>query len=463
MKEDDPFGYGEGPEFSLKDDFTKWVDVDPKQRAISVAIYLVIDAVRDAALHKFFVDYLGLASLDHDLTLSVKVIQAAEGPQQVCVEASGQRFEDLKAQEVLKRLQTSRTFLFYSATDPQPIYHRGFRGVLRDISEEYTTKIQSSQKTLNNLLKRIARDQQEEIEQLLGRLNQKYKVGLSLPTFDLSYFPYDITLGDRRVDVDLENWGSGTRNRTLILLAIFRAKQVAEFGVSASKVTPIIVVEEPESFLHPLAQAEFGRVLQDLADEFKVQIIVTTHSPYLLSQNRPDANILLERTSVRRQIRHTDRVDTSGDRWMEPFALSLGITDDAFRPWRELFFTPSDAILLVEGETDKEYFELLRDAAHGANQLAFEGEIFAYGGRDTLKNQALLRFIKDRFTRIFVSFDLDSETIVEGTLQALGFEKRKNYMPLGVDECGKRRIEGLLPDDVRSHVYADNPDLVTTT
>ena len=34
-------------------------------------------------------------------------------------------------------------------------------------------------------------------------------------------------------------------------------------------------------------------------------------------------------------------------------------------------------------------------------------------------------------------------------------------MPLGVDESGKRRIEGLLPDDVRSHVYADNPDLVS--
>ncbi|MCB2037157.1 MAG: AAA family ATPase [Ottowia sp.] len=81
----------------------------------------------------------------------------------------------------------------------------------------------------------------------------------------------------------MDNWGSGTQNRTLILHRLFRAKQLSETEASASKLTPLIVIEEPESFLHPYAQAEFGRVLQDLAGEFGVQVIVTTHSPYLLS------------------------------------------------------------------------------------------------------------------------------------------------------------------------------------
>jgi len=44
---------------------------------------------------------------------------------------------------------------------------------------------------------------------------------------------------------------------------------------SASKITPVIIIEEPESFLHPSAQAEFGRVLHDFAEEFQVQVIVT--------------------------------------------------------------------------------------------------------------------------------------------------------------------------------------------
>ena len=62
---------------------------------------------------------------------------------------------------------------------------------------------------------------------------------------------------DQKVEVELDEWGAGTRHRTFVLLTIFRAKQIAESLPSASKVTPIIIVEEPESFLHPLAQAEF--------------------------------------------------------------------------------------------------------------------------------------------------------------------------------------------------------------
>jgi putative ATP-dependent endonuclease of the OLD family len=54
---------------------------------------------------------------------------------------------------------------------------------------------------------------------------------------------------------------------------------------------------------------------------------------------------------------------------MEPFALSLGLSDDSFIPWRELFFSQPEAVLLVEGDTDREYFELLRSEDHGRISL----------------------------------------------------------------------------------------------
>ena len=457
MKEDEPYGRLDEPEFSLEDDYTKWLEEEPKDRRISVGIDLEIFKDRDTGLFEFLCDYLTLEKSE-SVDLNVCVRHLAES-QSVGVTAQGKTFDGLKAETVLQRLQTARTFLFHSSTDPRAPYRRRFRGILRDISEDYKGQLERSKIPLNRVLKRIAREQQHELEELLGRLSDKYRVGLSLPSFDPSYFPYDITLGDRQLEVSIDDWGSGTRNRTLVLLTVFRAKQVAESSVSASKVTPIIVIEEPESFLHPLAQAEFGRVLQDLAQEFEVQLIVTTHSPYLLSQSRPDSNILLERRIVRGLSRHTERVDTSGDRWMEPFAVALGITDEAFRPWKELFFHSTDGLLLVEGDIDKEYFELLRLPVHGDNQLRFNGDVFAYGGRDTLKQQALLRFIKNRFTRVFVTFDLDAEAALVPPLQALGFERRKSYMAIGQDEAGKRAIEGLLPERIRTAVYAENPNL----
>ncbi|HMD97699.1 MAG TPA: hypothetical protein VKM93_10275 [Terriglobia bacterium] len=140
--------------------------------------------------------------------------------------------------------------------------------------------------------------------------------------------------------------------------------------------------------------------------------------------------------------------------------MALGISGEEFRPWRDLFFSRADSILLVEGETDKQYFEMLRDPAHGAGQLNFPGEIFAYCGKDTLKQTVLLKFIRERYKRFFVTFDLDARWEVEKPLQALGLELNKQYCPLGVDAPGKKDIEGLLPDDVKSAVRSANSALV---
>lgn len=145
---------------------------------------------------------------------------------------------------------------------------------------------------------------------------------------------------------------------------------------------------------------------------------------------------------------------------MEPFGLALGINCAEFRPWRELFFSRSDSILLVEGETDKEYFELLRNDAHGSGRFQFSGEIFPYSGKDTLKQTVLLKFIKDRYKRFFVTYDLDAAGDVEKTLLALGLQSTKQFTALGIDAPGKRDIEGLLPDKIKNAVRTANAALV---
>jgi predicted ATP-dependent endonuclease of OLD family len=145
-------------------------------------------------------------------------------------------------------------------------------------------------------------------------------------------------LGDRKINVVLTECGSRTRNPTLIFLALFTAKQISQSPASASKITPVFVIEEPESFLHPSAQGAFGRILQDLSAEFQLQVITTTHSPYMLNLNDPTSNILLKRCIRYNQQRETRRVDTSGDNWMEPFGEALGVRNAEFEPWRAVFF-----------------------------------------------------------------------------------------------------------------------------
>lgn len=72
------------------------------------------------------------------------------------------------------------------------------------------------------------------------------------------------------------------------------------------------------------------------------------------------------------------------------------------------------------------------------------------------KNQARLPKAHD----FFLTFDLDAEAELKRSLEILGLEKGKRYLPIGEDEPGRRDIEGLLPEEISRSVYSSNVDLV---
>lgn len=458
-----PFAPAED-DVSIKDEFPKWKDTDPHKREISFEAAIELDRTRDIGFHQFVSKQLSLQDAQDALRLSITVTYRPDKSEpSVVVTAQDKRYEDLNAQEVLKKLQSSRSMIFHNSTETETRYMypgRSVAGHIREITGQHQGLVESMKKTVTRGLAKISKSQQAEFESLLGRLQTKYRVGLSMPSLDFTYMPFSITLGDRKFEVPLDDWGSGTKNRTLVLLALFRARQIGTSDPSATKITPVIIVEEPESFLHPSAQAEFGRVLQDLAEEFQVQVVVTTHSPYLLNLRDPASNILLRRRTAYRQLRETERVETTGENWMAPFGHALGLQADEFKPWKSMLLTGADSILLVEGETDKEYFEMLRDPVHGNNRLQFQGEIVPYEGTGSLSNTVLLRFVKNRYPRFFVTFDLDAADRIEKQLRVLQLEKGTHYFPVGQAAPGKRNIEGLLPESVTTAVYGANADLV---
>ena len=314
-------------EISPKDDWPKWDKTDSKDRTISLCLECTVFRDSDGGLHRFLLDYLNLDSTAESIQLAVTSRYGDAGGRSTTVTVDGVDQDDLKAQEVVKKLQTSGIVMFHNSTETMPpMFFDRRTNILSDISEGDRQQIDKAKEKLSSEIRKIAKKQQRDFEELLGRLRQKYKVTVSVPDFDPSELPLSITLGDDSATVPLEQWGSGTQNRTKILMALFKARSVSQAETSASKITPVLVIEEPESFLHPSAQSEFSVIIQDLAEEFEVQVIVTTHSPHLLNYRTPTANLLLERRLDRNKLRETELTSTAGDEWMRPVALALGIS-----------------------------------------------------------------------------------------------------------------------------------------
>ncbi len=455
---DEPYYYRRrsSGDLALGSDYPKWLSSD-EEKSICISCQLTVHGEYDAGLYSFLIEWLELEPEGEDITLTLEASTSEKhSSTEVIVHTVDQEFTGLKAQEVQNKLKD--TMLVHNSTEAG---HRfSLVGELDEFSADYGNELAEIGKKASNSLKRVAKAHKEEITQLLGRLSRTYKVGISLPDISLKHLPYDLTLGDSKIDVALSEWGSGTKNRTMIFLALLKARQISQSATTSSKVTPVLVIEEPESFLHPSAQAEFGRILQDLSSEFGVQVISTTHSPYMLSKDKPISNILLERKIFRGHFRGSQQLETDGDSWMEPFSLILGLSTEEFRPWKELFFGNNESTLLVEGSTDKAYFEMLRSEEHGANRLVFDGSIFDYDGFGSLKSPTMLKFIQNRSKSSFVTYDLDIEKEVRKGLERNGFVHKDNFLGLGVNKPGMRAVEGLLPQDLVASVNNEHHELV---
>lgn len=459
-----PFEDASDFEVNHKDDFTIWKD--DKTEPIEFCIHVRLFNYTDNGLLKFIETFAKSEGSDnipkkdnYCLIISVRFHKEKNVPE-IEIIFEQKKLEEFPAREVLSKIRNSKTLIFHNSTEITRNYGR-FHGYFDDFTQAERSSIKSKREVLQKEFKKISERHKKDLTDLLGRLNEKYDINLTVPGFNFDRIPYEISLGEKDFDIPLDNWGSGTKNRTLILKSLFNAKKFLETSENSSKIAPIVLIEEPESFLHPSAQAEFGKILQDLATEFQIQIITTTHSPFLLSSlDDPTSNILLERKIEKKKLRETIKVDTTGPDWKKPFALALGIEGPEFDNIRNVFFSQSNTLLLVEGDTDKEYLELLRSEEHGKNKLEFDGEIFPYNGFGTLNNTVMMKFLKEKYNKLIITFDLDAYNQVKNSLSSLKFENEKDYFKVGQDKGGKRAIEGLLPDSICNAVWTANTELV---
>ena len=450
--------------FDYDEDRTQWLKTSS---AIRVIYTLSLTKEDDPALVSFIEKIASQTITSPEVRLSLDYTITSKNQNVtpiVCIDDT-QVHDSKAAREIEKRIEDSNLLFLYNSTNSQEyfLYSRGRQRMFYDfvMSVDEKKTIDMASKQIETKLRRLAKQRMEGLSLMLGRLADKYDVELSPPEgFSTRRMPLGINLRDRNVKVPINDWGSGTQNRTYILMSILQANRIKTTGSPDEKITPLVVIEEPEAFLHPSAQAEFGRLLRHLAAELGLQIIVTTHSPYMLNQEEPAANLLLSRQIRRGTAFETVQVETSSENWMAPFAEHLGIGTDEFSALRPIFASGQSKVLLVEGTIDQEYFQWMQAHTAGCERLAADIEVVPYGGKDTLKNTLLLQFVLRKFDRVYITYDLDADTEVRAALKRTGLKEDEHFIPLGLPQAGKDCIEGLLPHRVISAVHGRETDLV---
>jgi predicted ATP-dependent endonuclease of OLD family len=440
---------------------TQWVD---EGAVIELNYVLSASKKTDPGLFSFVRKIAEIDDLDDEFKLNLNLKIKEKEEKEINILINDIEIEKYETGEIYQRLSSSNiVFLHNSTGGYNKVFNRyGLRSFHEMIlSKDEKEELKKEQERIRKKVKKFAQEHRGELSGLLGKLEDRYEVELTVfeGVFRNS-IPLGINLKDKSLEIPLDDWGAGTQNRTHIMMSILSASRIKQHTSDENKITPIIVIEEPESFLHPSAQAEFGRVIRSLARELEIQIIITTHSPYMLCQEQPESNILLDRKIFRNRLKETTVVEITSDKWMKPFGEILGLNHEAVKPWGEVVKASKDNAILVEGAIDKEYLEYISSLGIKGFQIPNEVEIIPYGGKDALKNSIMLKFVIEKFNRVYITYDLDAKKDLKKVMEQLSLKEDCDHMAIGLNEPGKECIEGLLPKNILANVYSQNTDCV---
>lgn len=280
-----------------------------------------------------------------------------------------------------------------------------FRELLHTVRQEHLSdqvaqaekgRLEFIEKLRNDLLTPLGDHVKEELRQVMPEVTS-VSISPFVPSLEEILSQADITIKDS-ADTSLLNKGTGVRGALLVALLTYLAKH--------SRRSLILAVEEPESFLHPRAQQELRDNLRGLGKRNDVSLLVTTHSPFLLSRCSSTRITSLSKTPDGRTVIGTQ---IRGD---EPHAGVVSpLFGETITPTLlDLVQPPKDgvrAILIVEGYTDKVYIEAALAAA-GRGELLEGLEIRHEGGAHKAAVQAILiRQMLSAQIPIGVLFDSD--------------------------------------------------------
>ncbi|MFX0200941.1 MAG: ATP-dependent endonuclease [Candidatus Hodarchaeota archaeon] len=171
-----------------------------------------------------------------------------------------------------------------------------------------------------------------------------------------------------REAVSLSQQGAGLR-RTFLWSALGTLAEIGRFKKGKSTLPPerprLLLIEEPESFLHPPMIRSAREALYDLAEVEEWQVLTSTHSPIFIDVSKPHTTIIrIEKMSLGSpQLFRSDNAQFTEDE-----RAQLRMIRACHPTVNEFFF--ADEVFLVEGETEQAVLNHLLSSEIEAQDLS---------------------------------------------------------------------------------------------
>lgn len=149
-------------------------------------------------------------------------------------------------------------------------------------------------------------------------------------------------------EINLEKKGDGTKRRITMALLEFKKEE----SLLSNDDSTFYLLDEPDTHLHVKSQLDLLETMKSFSMDGN-QVILTTHSPFIINALSPKQIRLLENTKNKSKVRYLkDNKDSSNH-----ILKALGVENTY------LFF--SRHIVIVEGETEEEFIPSYYLKKHG--------------------------------------------------------------------------------------------------
>ncbi|MGV0734470.1 ATP-dependent nuclease [Mycolicibacter sinensis] len=378
----------------------------------------------------------------------------ADGARQVSYEAKGlgavSMPVDSKEHQNLERqfLKVVRFVVLHSGEDLRSVLSGQFREVLQLVIKDH---LANEQRDVDDL-----RDKYVDGLKLtlLGPLRDKLQNHVSamfpevqivdlhpeVRTLDETLSSVGIELGDSAM-TELTGKGTGVRGAVLIAMLQYLAEQ--------GKRSLVLAVEEPEAFLHPGAQTQIANELERLAIHSEVSLLVTTHSPHIISRSPNDRITELEKNSAGQT---SVAATASGDDDRAELLGSLFTDSGLARILERATSVPTGVrgVVVVEGYTDETFLRYGLEAAARLDLIEDLHFISANGAKDAVIRAVLTSSATSAPVIVILDHDEHGRTAAE-TLVRLNWRKNEGILTLKEwpgkcrDQSHDIEIEDLIP------------------